>query len=149
MECHIIRSGVGWFILLHIVLQTCTIWFMHQFNMSFVLHFYILGLTSWIWTNPSKWNSREASILNVACHRWISAYGNTILRLNLMAREHPKYDSRISPDINLGLFSWIMFCPVVSHKENKTNFWLKFPPVNYTMCFSTLAVCQLFLKKII
>ena len=42
---------------------------MHKFNMSFVFHFYILGLTSWIWTNlsieglkfesPSKWNSYE------------------------------------------------------------------------------------------
>ena len=25
---------------------------MHKFNMSFVFHFYILRLTSWIWTNP-------------------------------------------------------------------------------------------------
>ena len=42
---------------------------MHKFSMSFVCHFYIHGLTSWIWTNPStkglnfespsKWNSYE------------------------------------------------------------------------------------------
>ena len=42
---------------------------MHKFNMSFVFHFCILGLKSWIWTNssterlkyesPSKWNSYE------------------------------------------------------------------------------------------
>ena len=42
---------------------------MHKINMSFVFHFYILGLTSWIWNNPSteklkfespsKWNSYE------------------------------------------------------------------------------------------
>ena len=40
---------------------------MHKFSMSFVIHFCILGLMSWIWTNPSaeilkfespsKWNS--------------------------------------------------------------------------------------------
>ena len=59
----------GWFSILHIVLKTCSILFMHKFNMSFVFHFYILGLMSWIWTNPSteelkfqspsKWNSYE------------------------------------------------------------------------------------------
>ena len=32
-------------------LVQCTPW---EFNMSFVFHFYILGLTSWIQTNPSK-----------------------------------------------------------------------------------------------
>ena len=42
---------------------------MHKFNVSFVFHFYILRLTSWIWANPSteilefenpsKWNSYE------------------------------------------------------------------------------------------
>ena len=42
---------------------------MHKLNMSFVFHFYILRLTTWIWTNPSierlkfespsKWNSYE------------------------------------------------------------------------------------------
>ena len=43
---------------------------MHKFNKSFVFHFNILGLTSWIWTGPSideelkfespwKWNSYE------------------------------------------------------------------------------------------
>ena len=41
-----------------------------MFNMNFVFHFYILGLTSWIWSNPSteqlkfespsKWISYEA-----------------------------------------------------------------------------------------
>ena len=58
-----------WFLILHIVLETCTTWFMRKFSMSFVFHFYILGLTSWIWTNPSterlkfesasKWSSYE------------------------------------------------------------------------------------------
>ena len=43
----------GWFLILHIVLETCTIWFMHEFRMSFVFHFYVLRLTSWIWTGPS------------------------------------------------------------------------------------------------
>ena len=42
---------------------------MHKFDMNFVFHFYILSLTSWIWTNPSierlkfespsRWNSYE------------------------------------------------------------------------------------------
>ena len=42
---------------------------MQKFKMNFVFHFYILGLTSWIWINPSieelrietpsKWNSYE------------------------------------------------------------------------------------------
>ena len=59
----------SWFLILHIVLETCTLLFMHKFNTSFVLHSYFLGLTSWIWTNPSievlkfenpfKWNSYE------------------------------------------------------------------------------------------
>ena len=59
----------GWSLILHIILETCTIWFMHKFIISFVFHFYILRLTSWIWTNlsteepkfesPSKWNSHE------------------------------------------------------------------------------------------
>ena len=44
----------GWFLILHIVLKTCTIWFMHKFNISFSLfHFYTHGSTFWIWTNPS------------------------------------------------------------------------------------------------
>ena len=57
----------GWFLILHIVLETCTIQF--EFNLSFLFYFYILGLTSWIWTNPShealkfespsKWHSIE------------------------------------------------------------------------------------------
>ena len=29
----------GWFLILHIVLETCTIQFMHKFNMSFVFRF--------------------------------------------------------------------------------------------------------------
>ena len=59
----------GRFWILHNVLETCTTQFMHKFNMSFVFRFYILGLMSWIWTNPStealkfkspsKWNSYE------------------------------------------------------------------------------------------
>ena len=67
----------GWLLILHIVLEMRTIQFMHQFNTSFVFHFYILGLTSWIWTDPStgelnyespsKWNSYEG--LNLIKHR--------------------------------------------------------------------------------
>ena len=59
----------GWFLILHIILETCTTWFMQKFNMSLVFSFYILGLASWIWTNPStegvklespsKWNYYE------------------------------------------------------------------------------------------
>ena len=59
----------GWFLFLHIVLKTCTIEVMRMFNMSFIFHFYVLGLTSCIWTSPStealkfetpsKWNSYE------------------------------------------------------------------------------------------
>ena len=59
----------GWFLILHIVLETCTIQSMHKFNMSFIFQFYILGLTSWIRTNalieglkfenPWKWNLYE------------------------------------------------------------------------------------------
>ena len=30
-----------WFLILHIVLEKCTIWSMLKFNMSFVFHFYI------------------------------------------------------------------------------------------------------------
>ena len=43
----------AWFLILHIVLKTCSIWFMHKFNMSFIFHFYILRWMSWILTNPS------------------------------------------------------------------------------------------------
>jgi hypothetical protein len=59
----------SWFLILHSVLETCTIKFMHKCYMSYVFHFYILGLMSWIWTNPSierlkfenpsKWNWYE------------------------------------------------------------------------------------------
>jgi hypothetical protein len=55
------------FLILHIVLETCFIEFKHRFHMNFVCHFYILRLTSWIWTSasteglkfesPSKWNT--------------------------------------------------------------------------------------------
>ena len=60
-----------WCLILHIVqyCKTCTILFMHEFNVSFVFRFYILGSNSWIWINPStkglkfgspsKWNSYE------------------------------------------------------------------------------------------
>ena len=43
----------GWFLILYIVLDTCTIWFVHKFYMSFVFRFHILELMSWIWTTPS------------------------------------------------------------------------------------------------
>jgi hypothetical protein len=60
----------GWFSILHIILETCTTQSMHKFNTSsFLFHFFILTLTSWIRTNPwverlkfespSKWNSYE------------------------------------------------------------------------------------------
>ena len=68
----------GWFLILHIILEMCTIHFMHEFNISFVFHFYILiRLTPWIWTNisiegltfesPWKWNSYEGFNLQ---HWW-------------------------------------------------------------------------------
>ena len=69
----------GWFLVFHIVLETCSISFLHKFNMSFVLHFYILRLTSWIWTSlsteelkcesPSKCNSYEDFNLEHWSHR--------------------------------------------------------------------------------
>ena len=50
----------GWFSILHIVVETCTIYFMHKFKMGFVFRFYILGLTSWIWTSPlNNWSACE------------------------------------------------------------------------------------------
>ena len=61
------ESGVRWLILdsSHCIGNMYHIVHAH----SFVVHFYILGLTSWIWTNPStedlgfespsKWNSYE------------------------------------------------------------------------------------------
>ena len=67
----------GLFLISHIVLKTCTMYFMHKFDMSFVFHFYILGLMSWIWTNLSaeelKFESlpneilMRASILTIEC----------------------------------------------------------------------------------
>ena len=76
----------GWFLTLHIVLETCTMYFMHKFNMSFVFHLYILRLTSWIWTNPSieefkfespsKWNSCEGLLLE----HWWRVLPTTLLR---------------------------------------------------------------------
>ena len=64
----------GWFLILHIMLETCTTLFMHKFNMGLIFHFYTLGLTSWIWRSsstetlkfksPSKWTLVRASILN-------------------------------------------------------------------------------------
>ena len=69
-----------WFLILDIVQKTCTIQFMHKFNMSFVFHFYILGLTSWIWTSlsteglkfesPSKWNAHVGFNLE----HWLQSY---------------------------------------------------------------------------
>ena len=53
---------------------------MHKYNMSFVFSFYILRLTSWIWTNrsikglkfesPSKWNSYVGFNLEHCPDRW-------------------------------------------------------------------------------
>ena len=55
----------GWFLILHIALETCTTLFMPMFYTSFVFHFYVLRLTSWLRTgssteklnfeSPSKW----------------------------------------------------------------------------------------------
>ena len=73
----------GWFWILHIVLETCTMYFMNKFSMSFVFHFYIPGLMSWIWTNPlteelkfespSQWNSYEGFNLE----HWSTASGTS------------------------------------------------------------------------
>ena len=67
-------------LILHIVLKICTILSMRKFNISFIIRFYVLGLTSWIWTNPlteelksenpSKWNSYEDFNLD---HPWASS----------------------------------------------------------------------------
>ena len=45
----------GCFLILHTVLETCTVQFMHKFNMSLIFYFYILRLTSWVWTDPFNW----------------------------------------------------------------------------------------------
>jgi hypothetical protein len=49
------RSGVRWLMLnsSHCIGNMYRIKSMHKLNTSFVLHFYILRSTSWIWTNPS------------------------------------------------------------------------------------------------
>ena len=57
------------FLILHIVLKTCTIIIHAKVQYESVIHFYILGLPSWIWTHPSieelkfespsKWHSYE------------------------------------------------------------------------------------------
>ena len=60
---------------------------MHKFNTSFVIHFYILGLMSWIWTSPStdeelkfespsKWTSYEGFDLE----HWVGYIHVDILR---------------------------------------------------------------------
>ena len=60
----------GRFLILHSVRRNMYHIIMHEFNMSFTFHCYILGLTSWIWSglatkglkfeSPSKWNSYES-----------------------------------------------------------------------------------------
>ena len=75
----------GWFLtLLHIVLETCTISFMHKLNMSFVFHFYNLGLIDVLDLNRplqlKTWNLRalqnethmRASFLNTGHMLWWS-----------------------------------------------------------------------------
>ena len=67
----------GRFLILHIVLETCTILVMYKSNTSFAFRFHILGLTCWIWTNhsiktlkfdsPSKWHSNEGFKLEHWC----------------------------------------------------------------------------------
>ena len=49
------RNGVRWLILnsSHCIENMYLTKFMHKFKMRFVFHFYIPGLTSWIWTNSS------------------------------------------------------------------------------------------------
>ena len=81
----------GWFLILHIVLEACTILFMHKFHMGFVFHFYILGLTSWIWTNssieglyesPSNWNSYEGFNLEHCTHPHKELHKGHVLSLS-------------------------------------------------------------------
>ena len=68
-----------WFLILHIVTETCTICFMHEFNISFVFHIYnfwidVLDLNqpfNWgakIWEH-FKWNSYEGFNLEDCTHR--------------------------------------------------------------------------------
>jgi hypothetical protein len=60
----------GWFLILHVVMETCIIWkYSTSLIWVFLFHFDILRLTFWSWTNPSteglefespsKWNSYE------------------------------------------------------------------------------------------
>ena len=75
----------GWFLILHIVLKTFTISFMHKFNMSFIFHNYIPKSTSWIWINPSKtrpkfkslskWSSYESFNLEHCMGGWLLEHG--------------------------------------------------------------------------
>ena len=71
----------GWSLIRQIiVLKTCTYNSYTSFNVSFVFHSYILGSTSWIWTNASTKGLKlsalrnethtKASILNIGDH-WI------------------------------------------------------------------------------
>ena len=81
-----------WYLNLHFVLETCTIWFMHKCSMSLTFHFYILGLTSWIWTNPSteelkfeslsKWNSCGLQSWTLPCSPPLLFVALEIFQLN-------------------------------------------------------------------
>ena len=110
------------FLILHIVLETCTIEFMHQFTVSFVSHFYILRLTSWIWTSPStqrlkfespsNWNSYEGFDLEhcwgvtkhcMMSHGLVSCPNHT----NFSVRFHPRncWELCWEIDVNPSLFT--------------------------------------------
>ena len=70
--------------------------FMHKFNISFVLHLCIIGLTSWIWTSPSieelkcespsKWTHTRDSILNTGSMANGSPGLNFIIHPTYLAR---------------------------------------------------------------
>ena len=76
-HCHLQEMELdGWFLLLHIVLETCTMLFMHKFNMSFVIHFCILGfeatlqLKGWNLIALQNETHMRAPILNTKWRRY-------------------------------------------------------------------------------
>ena len=92
---------------------------MHQFNTSFVFHFYILGSTSWIRTSlstqglkfesPSKWNSYESFNLehwskSIRLH--VAIFWIFLIDLGYIC----SHSGRFSPYINLG-----NICQIINH----------------------------------
>jgi hypothetical protein len=101
----------GRFLLLHIVLETCIIYFMHKSNMSFVFQFCILGLTSWIWTSPSikelkfesPWEPFKMKLL------WGLQSWTLIMTMIFSALENINYTPSLNYtpySLTLGLFYW-------------------------------------------